>query len=44
LIRGSHSRRIRCSYINPRYKPYVLDLIDPVRIIGRVVRKITRHM
>jgi hypothetical protein len=36
LIRGAQGR-IECSYINPRYKPYELDLIDPVRIVGRVV-------
>jgi phage repressor protein C with HTH and peptisase S24 domain len=44
LIRGSHCRRLRCSYANPRYKPFELDLIDPVRIIGRVVHKVTRHL
>jgi hypothetical protein len=36
LVRGSQGRRIRCSCINPRYMPYELDLIDPVRIVGRV--------
>jgi phage repressor protein C with HTH and peptisase S24 domain len=44
LLRGSHSRRIRCSYANPRYRPYELDLVHPVRIVGRVVHKMTRHL
>jgi hypothetical protein len=29
LVRGSQGRRIRCSYINPRYTPHELDLICP---------------
>jgi phage repressor protein C with HTH and peptisase S24 domain len=45
LIRGSNGRRrIECSYANPRYKPFELDLIEPVRIVGRVMHRLTRHL
>lgn len=42
LVRGSGSRRIRCTSRNPVYAPFELDLTDPVMIIGRVASKITR--
>lgn len=42
LVRGSKSRRIRCTSRNPVYAPFELDLDDPVMIIGRVASKITR--
>jgi len=42
LVRGSKSKRIRCTSRNPVYAPFELDLIDPVMIIGRVASKITR--
>jgi phage repressor protein C with HTH and peptisase S24 domain len=45
LVRGgSNGRRILCSYANPRYRPFELDLIDPVKIVVRVVHKVTRHL
>jgi len=42
LVRGSKSRRIRCTSRNPIYAPFELELTDPVAIIGRVASKITR--
>jgi phage repressor protein C with HTH and peptisase S24 domain len=42
VVRGSRARRIICTSRNPSYKPFELELTDPVRIIGRVVGKITR--
>jgi phage repressor protein C with HTH and peptisase S24 domain len=40
---GRSTGRIECTPRNPRYMPFVLPLED-VRIIGRVVHKITRHL
>jgi phage repressor protein C with HTH and peptisase S24 domain len=42
LIRGSN--RIECSYANARYRAFELDLIDPVKIVGRVTNKLTRRL
>jgi len=40
LVRGAQGRRrIHCSYVNLRYMPYELDLIDPVKIVGRVTAR-----
>jgi len=35
-------RRIRCKPLNAGYDPFEVDLIEPVRIVGRVACKITR--
>lgn len=42
LVRGSETRRIRCTSRNRNYAPFELLLDDPVRIIGRVACRITR--
>lgn len=42
VVRGSRARRIICTSRNAAYKPFELELTEPVRIIGRVVGKITR--
>lgn len=42
VVRGSRARRIICTSRNVSYKPFELELTEPVRIIGRVVGKITR--
>jgi phage repressor protein C with HTH and peptisase S24 domain len=41
-VHGSRGRRILCTYANPRYPPFELPIEDPVKIVGRVVEKITR--
>ena len=41
-VRGSKSKKIRCTSRNPMYAPFDIDLVEPVRIIGRVAGKITR--
>jgi hypothetical protein len=42
VVRGSRAHRIVCTSRNPAYKPFELELTHPVRIVGRVVGKITR--
>ena len=42
-VHGSRGRRILCTYANPRYPPFELPLEDPVKIIGRVAHRLTRH-
>jgi phage repressor protein C with HTH and peptisase S24 domain len=42
-VHGSQGRRILCTYANPGYPPFELPLEDPVKIIGRVAHRFTRH-
>lgn len=42
ILRGSEPPRLLCSSLNPRYKPFELEITDSVHIIGRVAAKLAR--
>lgn len=42
LMRNSKPPRLLCSSLNPRYKPFELEITDSVHIIGRVAAKLAR--
>jgi Peptidase S24-like len=42
LIRNSKPPKLLCSSLNPRYKPFELEITDSVHIIGRVAAKLAR--
>jgi hypothetical protein len=42
IMRGSKPAKLLCTSLNPRYKPFELDINEDVHVIGRVVAKLAR--
>lgn len=42
IMRGTRPPKLLCTSLNPRYKPFELEITDNVHIIGRVAAKLAR--
>lgn len=42
IVRNSDPKKLLCTSLNPRYKPFELEITENVHILGRVAAKIAR--